>query len=103
MLAHFGFKDGSGDWFLTINTDVCTGCSECMEVCPAHILEITNNEYDPLSENKVVIVKQEERNKLRYKCAPCRPNYGDNPPPCTLVCKSNAISHSESWRNMHGQ
>ena len=40
MIANYGFRDGSGDWYVTIDTDKCNGCSKCPEVCPAKILEV---------------------------------------------------------------
>ena len=31
MIANYGYKDGSGDWFISIDTDRCNGCGKC---CP---------------------------------------------------------------------
>jgi len=103
MLAYYGFKDGSGDWFLTIDTDKCNGCSKCVEVCPAGVLEVGEDEYDPFREEPVAKVKQEERKKIRYSCAPCRPGYENSPPPCAAACEPGAISHSEGWRLLYGR
>ena len=103
MIANYGFKDGSGDWFIAIDTEKCDGCGECVGVCPANVLEVGEDEYDPFNEEPVVKVRQEERNKIRYSCAGCRPGYGENPPPCINACKSRAISHSEGWRLLYGK
>jgi ferredoxin len=103
MRAYYGFKDGSGDWFITIDTDACTGCGACVEVCPAHALEVGENEYDPLSEAHVARVQDEARKKIRYACAPCQPGYGEKPPPCVAVCEPGAISHSEAWQQAYGK
>ncbi len=103
MLAHYGFKDGSGDWFLAIDTDKCDGCGQCIEVCPANILETGDDEYDPFREEPVVKVKEAERKKIRYSCAPCRPGYGETPPPCITACKPGAISHLDGWRLVYGK
>ena len=103
MLAYYGFKDGSGDWFLSVDTDKCDGCGQCVEACPAHILEVANDEYDPFREEPVARVKEEERNKIRYDCAPCRPGYGEHPPPCVIACQPGAISQSEGWKYLYGQ
>ena len=59
MIAYYGFKDGSGDWFVIIDTDKCTGCSKCVEVCPANVLEVGEDEYDPFSEELVASVRAE--------------------------------------------
>ena len=103
MLAYYGFKDGSGDWFLSVDTDKCDGCGQCVKACPAHILEVANDEYDPFREEPVARVKEEERNKIRYDCAPCRPGYGERPPPCVIACQPGAISQSEGWKYLYGQ
>jgi ferredoxin len=102
MIAHYGFKDGAGDWFIVIDTDKCTGCGKCVVVCPANVLDVGEDEYDPFREEPVARVREEERKNIRYSCAACRPGYGDKPPPCTLACEPGAISHSDGWQQMHG-
>jgi ferredoxin len=103
MRAFYGFKDGSGDWFLIIDTEKCNGCGACVEVCPAHALEVSENEFDPFSEEQVARVKAEERKKIRYTCAPCQPGYGENPPPCITACEPGAIDHTEAWQQTYAQ
>ncbi len=98
MITNYGFKDGSGDWYVTVDTDKCNGCGKCVEVCPAHALVIAKNEYDPFGEEQVARVVVEERNKIRYTCAPCKPGYGAESPPCVAACEPGAISQSEGWK-----
>ncbi|MFC2060205.1 hypothetical protein ACFLTZ_03820 [Chloroflexota bacterium] len=74
-----------------------------MEACPANVLEVGEDEYDPFREEPVVKVREEERNKIRYGCAPCQPGYGVRPPPCIAACDPVAISHSEGWRLIYGK
>ncbi len=101
MLAHYGFKDGSGDWFLVMDSDKCDGCGDCVTVCPASVLETGADEYDPFRDEPVARVKQEERKKIRYSCAPCRPGFGEKPTPCVTACQPGAISHSEGWKLLY--
>jgi len=94
MIANYGYKDGSGDYYITIDTDKCTGCGECVPVCPSGILIVAENEYDPLSDECFASVRESERKKIKYSCAQCKPS-GERPSlPCMVACKSGAISHS---------
>jgi ferredoxin len=103
MRAFYGYKDGSGEWFIIIDTDRCDGCGRCIEACPVDILEVGDDECDPLSEKHVARVKEGERKKIRYACAPCHPGYGEVLPPCAATCEARAISHTESWRQSYAK
>jgi ferredoxin len=103
MQALYGFQDGSGDWFLIIDTEKCNGCGACVAVCPAHALEMGEDEFDPFNEEQVARVKDVERNKIRYTCAPCKPGVSVDPVPCVAVCEPGALAHSDGWRRSYGQ
>jgi NAD-dependent dihydropyrimidine dehydrogenase PreA subunit len=94
MLAHYGYKDGSGDFFITIDTDLCDGCGQCVTACPAGVLATGEDANDPLREQPVARVKDEQRRSLKYACGPCKP-LGLRPPlPCVAACVPGAIAHS---------
>lgn len=93
MKANYGYKDGSGDYFITIDTDKCNGCRKCVEACPYGVMAVGEDENDPLSEKEVAFVTETERKKIKYTCAPCKPN-NKAVPPCIKACKMNAIIHS---------
>ena len=42
MLANYGYKNGSGDYFITIDTDKCNGCGDCVDACPVHAIKRNN-------------------------------------------------------------
>lgn len=90
MLANYGYKDGSGEYFITINTDKCNGCKKCAEACPAKVLEVITNDYDEV----VAAVTDEQRKKIKYSCAPCKPTQNRKELPCMLACEPVAIVHS---------
>lgn len=94
MIANYGYKDGSGEFFISIDTDKCDSCADCVPACPAKVLEMVTDEYDPLSEKTVVTVREEERKKIKYTCAPCKPASGRGVLPCMAACAPGAIAHS---------
>lgn len=96
MQANYGYKDGSGDFFIAIDTVKCDGCGDCIGVCPAHALEMAENEYDIDSETPVAVVVAEHRRKIKYSCGPCKPASGYKAAdlPCVKSCKPGAIAHS---------
>ncbi len=92
MKANYGYMDGSGEYYITINTDLCIKCSHhaCIDACPVNFFEVIVDDYD----DEVVAVKEEHRKKLKYDCAPCKP-ISDRPPlPCVTACTPGAITHS---------
>lgn len=95
-IANYGYKDGSGDFFISIDTDLCLGseCGMCVEACPTGVLELVEDELDPLAEELVVAVTEEHRKKIKYSCGPCKPVTGRTELPCMQVCKPGAIKHS---------
>ncbi|TAL68147.1 MAG: 4Fe-4S dicluster domain-containing protein [Bacteroidetes bacterium] len=94
MIANFGYKDGSGDYFISIDTDKCNGCGDCVPVCPAGVLEIRDNDFDPMADDKMAAVKESERKKIKYSCSPCKPEANMKNIPCIMACKLDAIVHS---------
>jgi len=94
MIANYGYKDGSGDYFISIDTDKCNGCGDCIPACPATVLEMVENEFDPFAENMLAAVTEEHRKKIKYSCAPCKPTGGGKKLPCVMACELDAIAHS---------
>lgn len=92
MKANYGYLDGSGEFFITIDTDRCIECSDhgCLDSCPVGLFEIIVDDYD----DEVAAVKEAHRKKLKYDCGPCKP-ISDRPPlPCVDACTPGAITHS---------
>lgn len=91
MKAHYGYEDGSGRYTITVDTDLCNGCEECVKVCPASVFGMI--EDDPVEERMVAAVSEEHRKKIKYSCNPCKPA-GHTALPCVTACEPAAIVHS---------
>jgi Fe-S-cluster-containing hydrogenase component 2 len=92
MIAHYGFQDGSGDYFISIDTEKCIACTDkhCIAACPEKILRIFVDDYD----DEVVGVAEEYRQKIKYICTKCKSVGNEQNPACLKVCSTRAIAHS---------
>jgi len=91
MKAMYGYKDGSGDYFITIDTDKCDGCGDCVQACPYGVFEVIVDDYD----DEVGAVTSDQKNKLKYTCNPCKPEGSRHADfPCVKSCSQDAITHS---------
>lgn len=94
MLANYGYTDGSGEYYITIDTDLCNGCGQCAHVCPVRVLIMVEDANDPFRDRPVPAVADEHRKQLKYSCAQCKPTQGRGDLPCVIACELHAISHS---------
>lgn len=100
MIANYGYRDGSGEYYVTIDTDLCIECEGrwCVEACPERMFEIERDDYD----DQVATIAASARKLLKERCASCKSSFqNDASPaggygslPCTTACESGAISHS---------
>lgn len=95
MLANYGYKDASGDFFITIDTDKCDGCGDCVTACPAkNFVVVDEDPNDPLRDEPVAMIADDKKKKLKYECNPCKPDRDRPPLPCINACAKAAIVHS---------
>ncbi|MBI5499944.1 MAG: 4Fe-4S dicluster domain-containing protein [Deltaproteobacteria bacterium] len=94
MLANYGYRDGAGEFFITIDTGACDGCGLCVPACPGGVLEVGEDEHDPLRDEPVATVREEQRRRLQYACGGCKGARERPPLPCVAVCPRDAIRHS---------
>ncbi len=88
MIMNFGYSDGSGDYYVTLDTDKCSGCGLCIQKCPQSALMLETIFVD-LEDKAVASVKEAERKKIKYTCALCKPE--TNSAPCVMACPSGAM------------
>ena len=68
MIANYGYKDGSGEYYISIDTDKCIDCAAgraCLEACPKQMFEVITDDYD----DEVIWVKKPNCRTLAYDCS----------------------------------
>jgi ferredoxin len=88
VISYYGYTDGSGEYFIAIDSDKCSGCGRCVEQCPQSVLQLEPVFVD-LEDKTVAAVKEAHRNKIKYTCAECKPE--ENRAPCVLSCPFGAV------------
>jgi NAD-dependent dihydropyrimidine dehydrogenase PreA subunit len=89
-IANYGYNDGSGNYYIVIDSDKCDGCKKCVEACPTKIFEVELDDYD----DPVAFVKHKMTKDLKYICGPCKPTSGKRELKCEQSCPKGAIKHS---------
>ena len=90
MKANYGYADGSGEYYITIDTELCDGCGDCVTACPEGILEVVLDDYD---EPKAA-VKPEFGKTLSDRCPGYHAKCANASVNCHVACKPGAIEHS---------
>lgn len=88
MKVNYGYSDGTGEYFITVDTVKCDGCNKCVAACPAGLFIVANDEGG----KPKAIVKEELRKKIAIACPGFR-NCGQAVN-CHSVCAQDAISHT---------
>ena len=90
MIAHYGYTDGSGEYYIIIDTDKCDGCGECVKACPMGVLEIAPDDYD----KPVAHVKSDLLKSIHYACWGYHRRCANEENSCHKACPHHAIDHT---------
>jgi len=88
MIIHYGYEDGSGKYYVSIDAEKCDACAVCMEKCPEKILT-TDTVFIDLEDKRVAVVHEMQRKKIRYACASCHEGKQVR---CVQACEKGAIA-----------
>ena len=90
MIANYGYEDGSGHYYIKIDTSKCAGCEDkgCIAVCPEKLFATELDDFD----DEVLIIREDSRNTLQTNCAHCKA--GNEKELCRQACKADAIGFS---------
>jgi Fe-S-cluster-containing dehydrogenase component len=96
VIANYGYEDGSGFYYVTIDGDACAGCIAhgCVAACPQGVYAVEMDDYDEL----VAVVAEDARKRLRELCSACK-GAAEAPGavrelPCTSACATGSLRHS---------
>lgn len=90
MIANYGYEDGSGHYYIKIDTAKCAECSDkaCITACPAKLFVTELDDFD----DEVIIICENARNTLQTDCANCKSD--GNQELCKIACPADAIGFS---------
>lgn len=88
MIANYGCEDGSGTYYIRIDTHKCATCRShiCVEACPEKVFQLELDDFD----DEVIAVRAGVRNKLRSMCVLCKQIPGGEA--CLASCTEGAIT-----------
>ncbi len=87
--TQYGYDDGSGVFYISIDGGLCNGCGKCVDVCPAKVLAMNLDHGHPVAE-----VKEAVRKKITLYCPGFEACNKQNLVNCHTICKEKAIEHS---------
>ena len=88
MIIHYGYQDGSGKYYISIDAEKCNACAACIERCPRQALVIDTVMID-LDDKPVATVRDAVRKKIHYTCASCHEGKDVR---CVQACEKGAIT-----------
>lgn len=94
MRIHYGYSDGSGDFRITIDTDLCDGCGKCVAICPEGLFVLAEDEMDIDQDRLLAKIKDDRVKEIGYHCPGYERCLSLRGATCHEVCPHQAVSHS---------
>lgn len=90
MIANYGYEDGSGHYYIKVDTAKCAECEEkaCITKCPEGLFITELDDFD----DEVVVIRENARNTLQTNCADCKSE--GKTELCLTACTAEAIGFS---------
>jgi len=94
VISHFGYRDASGAYYVSVDSERCTGCGACVTACPQQALEVVRTMVD-IDEQDVAQVKEPSRRRLAEVCGACASARRFL---CVVACAPRAVG--VQWRDV---
>ena len=88
MKVNYGYSDGSGEYYITVDNNTCDGCGACIKACPNGVFTLAP---DDTGKEKAA-VKDDVRKRLALVCPGI--SHCTAEPNCHSACPKNSINHS---------
>ena len=88
--VNYGYNDGTGDYFITIDGSRCDGCGDCVPACPEGIFAVVGG----IGKSQKAKPTEGTRKKLSILCPGFPACNRDHKVNCHSVCLKTAISHT---------
>ena len=68
VITHYGYADGSGEYYIVIDGDKCDGCGKCVGECPEGALEIVTALVDLEDRTVAAVLKSTDERSDTLAC-----------------------------------
>jgi ferredoxin len=92
MVIHYGYEDGSGAYYVSIDAEKCDACNACVEQCPEKAIAVGTVMID-IEDKQVAVVDEAQRKRIKYSCAACHQKSDIR---CVRACSKGAIA--TTWK-----